>query len=188
MGLRRIPLLHVASVDHVELHDRVRALRPQSIDAPSGKRAAAHVQLGLAVLGPAQNDRRGAGELLRGRRFRFAPLAGRIRGLDSRAQECPQRPVLDADDVDVPQVRRTPRPAAVHNSRADVLPGVDVQADQCAASGLAVADGFWPLRRLKKKAILEKVPLFVIGGIAAVITYISQSRSAAVTLPSDYGL
>jgi len=66
--------------------------------------------------------------------------------------------------------------------------GVDVQADQCAASGLAVADGFWPLRRLKKKAILEKVPLFVIGGIAAVITYISQSRSAAVTLPSDYGL
>jgi len=47
---------------------------------------------------------------------------------------------------------------------------------------------FWPLRRLKKKAILEKIPLFVIGGIAAVITYISQSRSAAVALPSDYGL
>ncbi len=47
---------------------------------------------------------------------------------------------------------------------------------------------FWPLRRLNKKAILEKIPLFVIGGIAAVITYISQSRSAAVALPSDYGL
>ncbi len=46
---------------------------------------------------------------------------------------------------------------------------------------------FWPLRRLNKKAILEKIPLFVIGGIAAVITYISQSRSAAVILPSDYG-
>jgi tetratricopeptide (TPR) repeat protein len=46
---------------------------------------------------------------------------------------------------------------------------------------------FWPLKRLKWQSILEKLPFFVVGGIFAIITYISQARTAAVTLPSAYG-
>jgi tetratricopeptide (TPR) repeat protein len=46
---------------------------------------------------------------------------------------------------------------------------------------------YWPLGRLKKRAVLEKVPFFVVGGISAIITYISQSSTYGVTLPSEYG-
>ena len=47
---------------------------------------------------------------------------------------------------------------------------------------------YWPLRRLTRQTIIEKWPFFVIGGISAVITYISQSRTASVILPESYGL
>jgi tetratricopeptide (TPR) repeat protein len=47
---------------------------------------------------------------------------------------------------------------------------------------------YWPLRRLKWRSLLEKLPFFVIGGISAVITYISQSRTCAVVTPETYGL
>jgi tetratricopeptide (TPR) repeat protein len=47
---------------------------------------------------------------------------------------------------------------------------------------------YWPLRRLSWRTILEKWPFFVIGGISAVITYISQSRTASVITPESYGL
>jgi cytochrome c-type biogenesis protein CcmH/NrfG len=47
---------------------------------------------------------------------------------------------------------------------------------------------FWPLKRLRWRTILEKLPFFVIGVIFAIITYISQSRTAAVTTPGEYGL
>jgi len=48
---------------------------------------------------------------------------------------------------------------------------------------------FWPLRRLSKRSVIEKLPLFVVGGISAIITYISQSRSmAGVALPAKFGL
>jgi tetratricopeptide (TPR) repeat protein len=46
---------------------------------------------------------------------------------------------------------------------------------------------YWPLRRLKWRSLLEKLPFFVIGGISAVITYISQSRTASVIMPESYG-
>lgn len=46
---------------------------------------------------------------------------------------------------------------------------------------------YWPLRRFNRRAVLEKIPFFVIGAISAVITYISQSRTAIVGLPMDYG-
>lgn len=46
---------------------------------------------------------------------------------------------------------------------------------------------WWPLRRFSKKAVLEKLPLFIVAGLAAVITFVSQSRSASVTLPSESG-
>ncbi|MGD0598013.1 MAG: tetratricopeptide repeat protein [Sedimentisphaerales bacterium] len=47
---------------------------------------------------------------------------------------------------------------------------------------------YWPLRRLKWRTVLEKLPLFFIGGISAVITFISQSRSASVIVPHNYNL
>lgn len=47
---------------------------------------------------------------------------------------------------------------------------------------------FWPLRRLNIKAFLEKIPLFVICLISAIITYISQSTTAVAQLPTTYGV
>jgi protein O-mannosyl-transferase len=47
---------------------------------------------------------------------------------------------------------------------------------------------FWPLRRLNWRTILEKLPLFVIGEISAIITYISQTGTAAVVMPEKYGV
>jgi len=45
---------------------------------------------------------------------------------------------------------------------------------------------YWPGRRLGRRAITEKIPFFVIGGVSAVITYVSQARTAAVATPSEY--
>lgn len=47
---------------------------------------------------------------------------------------------------------------------------------------------WWPLRRLSKKTVLEKLPLFIVAGLGAVVTFVSQSRSASVTLPGESGL
>jgi Flp pilus assembly protein TadD len=44
---------------------------------------------------------------------------------------------------------------------------------------------YWPLRRLSRRAALEKVPLFLIAGVAAVITVLSQSRTAILTSPGS---
>ncbi len=46
---------------------------------------------------------------------------------------------------------------------------------------------FWPLRRLSWKSLLEKVPYFVIAGGSAVITYVSQARTAVVITPESRG-
>jgi tetratricopeptide (TPR) repeat protein len=46
---------------------------------------------------------------------------------------------------------------------------------------------FWPLGRLKWRTVLEKLPFFTVGGVFAVITYISQSRTAIVVTPGEYG-
>lgn len=45
---------------------------------------------------------------------------------------------------------------------------------------------YWPLRRVRWAAISEKVPLFVIGGVFAIITYFSQSWTAGVVLPHQH--
>lgn len=50
--------------------------------------------------------------------------------------------------------------------------------------GLAVLD-FWPLRRLSLRALIEKVPLLALACVSAVITMVSQSRTAAVGLPDE---
>jgi tetratricopeptide (TPR) repeat protein len=46
---------------------------------------------------------------------------------------------------------------------------------------------FWPLKRLGKRALWEKIPFFAIGGISGIITFISQARTASVITPEQYG-
>lgn len=43
----------------------------------------------------------------------------------------------------------------------------------------------WPLQRLSRRAVLEKVPLLLVGGVSAVITVVSQGRTAGVGLPTQ---
>jgi tetratricopeptide (TPR) repeat protein len=47
---------------------------------------------------------------------------------------------------------------------------------------------YWPLNRLSKKVVLEKIPFFILSIAAAIITFISQKNTADVTMPSEYGL
>jgi Flp pilus assembly protein TadD len=47
---------------------------------------------------------------------------------------------------------------------------------------------YWPLKRLNKRSVLEKLPIFVLAGIFAVITYISQSRAAGIIPPAERGI
>jgi Flp pilus assembly protein TadD len=46
---------------------------------------------------------------------------------------------------------------------------------------------FWPLKRWKWQVVTEKLRFFVVMGLFAIITYISQSRTAGVKLPAEYG-
>ncbi len=44
---------------------------------------------------------------------------------------------------------------------------------------------YWPLRRLDRRAVLEKVPFFLLGGIAAAVTVLSQGNAAGVLYPGE---
>ena len=46
---------------------------------------------------------------------------------------------------------------------------------------------YWPLRRLNWRTVLEKLPFFMLGGISAIVTYISQSRTALTVSPAAFG-
>jgi len=46
---------------------------------------------------------------------------------------------------------------------------------------------YWPLRRLNWRAVFEKLPFFVIGGISAVITVISQGQAGGTAMPNRFG-
>ena len=45
---------------------------------------------------------------------------------------------------------------------------------------------FWPLNRLSKRGLSEKIPLLVLSLFAAVITVISQGQTASVEIPNKY--
>jgi len=45
---------------------------------------------------------------------------------------------------------------------------------------------FWPLRRPVKQALIEKIPLFLIALVFAIITVISQGRAAEIGMPTVY--
>ncbi|MHC4154891.1 MAG: hypothetical protein ACYST6_08225 [Planctomycetota bacterium] len=47
---------------------------------------------------------------------------------------------------------------------------------------------YWPLNRLTKRAVLEKVPFVILAGLAALITFVSQRNTAAVIMPTEHGL
>ena len=47
---------------------------------------------------------------------------------------------------------------------------------------------YWPLNRLNSRAVKEKLPLFTLAVIFAIVIYISQSRTFGVTLPGHHGL
>lgn len=47
---------------------------------------------------------------------------------------------------------------------------------------------YWPLNRLNRQAVKEKLPLITFGVIFAIVIYISQSRTFGVTLPGQYNL
>jgi len=44
---------------------------------------------------------------------------------------------------------------------------------------------YWPLRRLSKRSIIEKLPFFVIAALFAGITIISQDRTASAVMPGE---
>ncbi|MCP4594476.1 MAG: tetratricopeptide repeat protein [bacterium] len=44
----------------------------------------------------------------------------------------------------------------------------------------------WPLRRLNRRAVLEKIPFLLIACVSAVVTVVSQARTASATMPGDY--
>lgn len=47
---------------------------------------------------------------------------------------------------------------------------------------------FWPLGRLGKRAVLEKLPFFAIAGLFAVITVVSQSLGSSITVRDEHPL
>lgn len=44
----------------------------------------------------------------------------------------------------------------------------------------------WPFKRFSRRAILEKIPLFALAAVSAVITILSQRNTADITRPDDY--
>jgi len=55
------------------------------------------------------------------------------------------------------------------------------------AAALLLLD-YWPLTRLNRRALWEKVPFFTIAAISAVITVLSTQRTASVVMPGEYSL
>ena len=47
---------------------------------------------------------------------------------------------------------------------------------------------YWPLRRLRVGVLLEKLPFFVLAGLAAWVTFVSQAATATVKMPGERGL
>ncbi len=46
---------------------------------------------------------------------------------------------------------------------------------------------YWPLKKISVKSFLEKVPLFILAVTFAIITYISQHRTAGTVAPTEFG-
>src|SRR5262249_51962700 len=44
----------------------------------------------------------------------------------------------------------------------------------------------WPLKRFGRRAVIEKIPFFLLAGASAIITVLSQRNTADITRPLDY--
>jgi hypothetical protein len=44
---------------------------------------------------------------------------------------------------------------------------------------------YWPLNRLSRRAVVEKIPFALVAGVSAVVTVISQSARLTTTVPGD---
>jgi len=44
---------------------------------------------------------------------------------------------------------------------------------------------YWPLRRISRRSVFEKAPYFILAGVSAVITVISNARTANLSMPAD---
>ena len=47
---------------------------------------------------------------------------------------------------------------------------------------------YWPLRRLSRAAVVEKLPFVVVAGLSAIITFVSQAAAGNVILPREHTL
>jgi protein O-mannosyl-transferase len=45
---------------------------------------------------------------------------------------------------------------------------------------------YWPLNRLGRKSLIEKLPLLAVSGLFAILAFVSQSRTASATLPDSH--
>lgn len=45
---------------------------------------------------------------------------------------------------------------------------------------------YWPLKRFSRQTVLEKIPLFILTAVFAVITLVSQNLTAGTSLPGQY--
>jgi len=55
-----------------------------------------------------------------------------------------------------------------------------------ALPGVLLLMDFWPLGRLSRRAVLEKIPIFAMGGIFMIITILSRMAHDNVSLPTEY--
>jgi len=46
---------------------------------------------------------------------------------------------------------------------------------------------YWPLARLSKKGVVEKIPFLLVSFVSAIITFLSQRNTAEVIMPSQHG-
>lgn len=46
---------------------------------------------------------------------------------------------------------------------------------------------YWPLQRINKKVLIEKIPFVLLAVIAAIVTFVSQKNTAFATIPDEHG-
>jgi protein O-mannosyl-transferase len=47
---------------------------------------------------------------------------------------------------------------------------------------------YWPLGRLNRRAVVEKIPFLAIAVVSSIVTYVSQAQTASVARPAGYAL
>ncbi len=70
-------------------------------------------------------------------------------------------------------------------SAAAYVPAVMSKPTSIMLPFLLLLLDFWPLRRMSKRTLAEKIPFFIIFFGAAAVIFVSQDRAADVTVPFD---